>query len=181
MKSEQVKRAVVFCALVALAVAVRLISETPNFNAVTAAALFAGFYFRSRVTAICVPLAAMMLSDLFLGGYEKHVMVAVYGSMLIPIAWRSMLRAELSVARVGLGALASSLAFYVLTNGAVWYAWYPHSATEFVHCYAVALPFFANGLAGDALFTTAFFGSYALIAWAKTISVPAASTAASVA
>jgi hypothetical protein len=162
--SDRVTRAIVFCALVALAVGVRLISETPNFNAVTAAALFAGFYFRNRTTAICVPLAAMMLSDLFLGGYEKHVMVAVYGSMLIPIAWRTLLRNELSVSRVGMGAIASSLAFYVVTNGAVWYAWYPHTAAALVRCYTVALPFFANGLAGDVLFAAAFFGLYSLVA-----------------
>ena len=99
MTYDRAMRAAVFCGLVGLALAVRLMSETPNFNAVTAAALFAGFFFRSRTTAICVPLLAMAVSDLFLGGYEKHVMIAVYGSLLIPIAWRSMLRAELSVAR----------------------------------------------------------------------------------
>ncbi|HEV3023154.1 MAG TPA: DUF6580 family putative transport protein [Pirellulales bacterium] len=162
MKKEQVTSLAVFCGLVALAVSVRLISETPNFNAVTAAALFAGFYFQRRLTAVCVPLAAMTISDMFLGGYDKYVMAAVYGSLLVPIAWRSMLRSGLTPSRVGLGAVSSSVAFYVLTNGAVWYAWYPHTTDALARCYTIALPFFANSLASDALFAAGLFGLYAL-------------------
>lgn len=174
MKSDRVTRAAVFCGLVALAVTVRLVSETPNFNAVMAATLFAGFYFRSRSTAICVPLAVMTISDLFLGGYEKHVMVAVYGSLLIPIAWRTMLRARLTPSRVGLGAIASSLAFYVLTNGAVWYTWYPHTVESLWRCYVVALPFFANALASDLFFAAGFFGLYSLVTRPSSVTTPVA-------
>jgi hypothetical protein len=75
---------------------------------------------------------------------------------------------------VGLGAIASSLAFYVLTNGAVWYAWYPHTAAALVRCYTVALPFFANGLAGDVLFAAAFFGLFSLAARSSLAPVRAA-------
>jgi hypothetical protein len=152
----------VFCALVGLGVTVRLLSETPNFSAVAATALFAGFYFRHRTTAICVPLAIMTVSDYFLGGYARPMMVAVYGSLLMPIAWRSLLRTELTPARVGLGAISSSLAFFVLTNAAVWLMWYPPTWQSLVRCYIVALPFFANTLAGDALFAAGIFGLYAL-------------------
>lgn len=165
-------RFAVFCGLVALAVTVRLVSETPNFNAVTAAALFAGFYFRSRLTAICVPLAVMMISDLFLGGYEKHVMAAVYGSLLIPIAWRSMLRARLTPSRVALGSISSSLAFFVVTNAVVWHAWYPHTPEALLRCYTVALPFFANWLASDMLFTTGLFGLYCLVTRTSAVAKP---------
>ena len=41
VKRDELMRGLVFVSLVAIAVTVRLLSETPNFNAVTAAALFA--------------------------------------------------------------------------------------------------------------------------------------------
>ena len=162
MKRDCVIRAAVFATLVTLAVAVRLVSETPNFNAVTAAALFAGFYFRSRLTALCVPLLAMAVSDVFLGGYAKPMMAAVYLSMMVPIAWRGVLRCGLSPLSVGTSALCSSLSFYVLSNAAVWYAWYPLSWSGLAQCYAAALPFMANSIASDLLFSAGFFGLYAL-------------------
>ena len=162
MNRSLLEKSAVFCALVGLAVTVRLVSETPNFSAVTAAALFAGFYFTNRTTAVCVPLAIMTVSDCFLGGYSKPMMVAVYGSLLIPIAWRSLLRTGLTPLRVGLGAVSSSLAFYALTNAAVWLMWYPATWQGLLRCYAVALPFFANTLASDAFFAAGFFGLYAL-------------------
>ena len=173
MNRNQLEKSAVFCALVGIAVAVRLVSETPNFSAVAAAALFAGFYFRHRTTAICVPLAIMTISDCFLGGYSKPMMVAVYGSLLIPIAWRSLLRGGLTPVRVGLGAVSSSLAFYVLTNGATWLMWYPATWQGLVRCYSTALPFFGNTLAGDVIFAATFFGLYALAAGASEVATRA--------
>ncbi|REK17245.1 MAG: hypothetical protein DWQ37_07190 [Planctomycetota bacterium] len=163
MKRDQAIRTAVFVALVALAVAVRLVSETPNFNAVTAAALFAGFYFRSRLTAVCVPLLAMSISDVFLGGYGMAMMAAVYVSLFVPIAWRSVLRRGLSPLSVGSGAVSSSLVHYGLSNLAVWYFWYPHNWEGLARCYAVAVPFLANSLASNVLFAAGFFGLYAAV------------------
>ncbi len=162
MKRENVIGVAVFCALVSLAVAVRLVSTTPNFGAVTAAALFAGFYFRNRSVALCVPLAALVISDQFLGGYERTVMAAVYLSQCLPIAWRSLLRRNLSPLSVGGGAVSSSLAFFGLSNAAVWYAWYPHTVEGATRCFAAATPFLANTLSGDLLFASGFFGLYVL-------------------
>jgi hypothetical protein len=162
VKRDDIVRATVFFALVGLALAVRLVSETPNFNAVIAATLFAGFYFRSRLTAVCVPLLAMSLSDVFLGGYDKTMMAAVYASLLVPIAWRGLLRRKLSPLVVGLGAVSSSLAFFALSNAAVWWAWYPHSWPGLVECYTAALPFLTNSLKSDLAFSAGFFGLYAL-------------------
>lgn len=164
MMRDRAIRAGVFVALVGLAVAVRLLSETPNFNAVTAATLFAGFYFRKRMTAVCVPLLVMSLSDVFLGGYDKGMMAAVYLSLMVPIAWRGVLRRKLSPLSVGSGAVCSSLSHYLLSNAAVWYAWYEHSWAGLAQCYAAALPFLANSLTSDVLFSAGFFGLFALAA-----------------
>ncbi len=164
MKHDRRLQTVVFVVLVSLAVAVRLVTTTPNFGAVAACALFAGFYFSSRVVALAVPLVALSISDQFLGGYTPVVMLAVYGAAAAPFAWRYWLRRRLSPARVGLSSVASSLLFYAVTNFAVWCAWYPHTWEGCTRCYAVALPFFANTLASDAIFSAALFGVYALAA-----------------
>lgn len=172
-------RGAVFTALVAVAVTVRLVSETPNFNAITAAALFAGFYFRNRLTALAVPLLTMVVSDFFLGGYSTPMMLAVYASLCVPIAWRAILQRRLNPLTVGGGAVCSSLAAFALSNFAVWFAWYPQTWEGFTRCYVNAVPFLANALTSDLLFSAGFFGLYALAMqlWtepAVTVSVDAA-------
>jgi uncharacterized protein DUF6580 len=163
---ETVKNSAVFLGLVVLAFASRLAFDQPNFHAVTATAMFAGFYFRNRSVAVCVPLVAMTASDWVIGGYTKEVMVAVYASFLLPIGFRALLRRRLSVAHVGACAVTSSLLFYLVTNAAVWHAsnWYPHTQEGLLRCYAAALPFFSNALAGDAIFSGLLFGVYAFAA-----------------
>jgi hypothetical protein len=162
VKRETAIRLGVFSVLVALGVAVRLVSTTPNFSAVAAASLFAGFYFRNRVTALLVPLAIMTISDQFLGGYTRMVMIAVYASLLVPLAWSRVMRRGLTPLRVGSAALSSSVAFYLLTNLAVWFAWYEHTWNQLLHCYVLALPFFGYTLASDLLFSASFFALYVL-------------------
>jgi hypothetical protein len=162
VKRDDLIRAAVFFALVAIAVTVRLVSETPNFNAITAAALFAGFYFRNRLTALSVPLMTMVVSDYFLGGYSKPMMLAVYASLCVPIAWRAVLQRGLNPLTVGGGAVCSSLAAFALSNFAVWYAWYPQTWEGFTRCYLNAVPFLANALTSDLLFSAGFFGLYAI-------------------
>ena len=155
----------VFCSLVGLAVVTRLLMIQPNFHAVTAAALLAGFYFRGRAVAALVPLVAMTASDWFIGGYAKEVMITVYLAMVLPIAFRSLLRARLTPVRVAGSAVVASLAFFLVTNAAVWHAgiWYPRGWDGLVRCYTLGLPFLANALAGDLLFSAALFGAYALV------------------
>lgn len=164
MKREDLTRAAVFIGLVAVAVSVRLVSETPNFNAITAAALFAGFYFRSRLTALAVPLVTMVVSDYFLGGYSTSMMIAVYASLCVPILWRAVLVRGLNPLTVGGGAVCSSLAAFALSNFAVWYAWYPKTWEGFTRCYLNAVPFLANALTSDLMFSAGFFGLYAIAA-----------------
>lgn len=162
MKRDLAIKTLVFCTLVGFCVAVRLLSELPNFSAVAAASLFAGFYFRHRAVALALPLCVMTISDQFLGGYTKGVMAAVYAAMLVPMAWSSLLRQGLTPLRVGAGAVSSSVTFFLCTNFAVWLAWYAHTWPELVRCYTVALPFFGFTLASDVLFSAAFFGLYVL-------------------
>lgn len=158
----------VFALLVVLGVASRLAVLVcpwvpPNFQAIAGTAPFAGFFFRSRSFAASVPLVAMVVSDLVIGGYELPVMLAVYASLAAPIAWRSWLR-RTSAIRVAGATVASTLLFFAVTNLAVWYAWYPPTAAGLARCYAAALPFLVYSLCGDLLFAGALFGAYAWFA-----------------
>jgi hypothetical protein len=106
VKRNALSTALVFCFLVALGISSRLIQDfveaiPPNFHAVTAVALFAGFTFRRAATAACVPLVAMMMSDAVIGGHHPLVMAAVYASLAFPVAWRVWLRGSLTPWSVG--------------------------------------------------------------------------------
>ena len=164
MNRPPAKALTVFVGLILVAVLTRLVMWLPNFHAVTAATLFAGFYFRSRLTAALVPVIAMSLSNWIIGGYAFEIMLAVYAALLLPLMLRGWLRVNLSAPRVAMSAVASSLVFYLATNAAVWYvgAWYPRSFEGLAACYVAALPFFWNAVAGDLAFSALLFGSYAL-------------------
>ena len=58
------------------------------------------------------------------------------------------------------GTVLGSVAFYLITNAAVWAfaAWYPKTAEGFAACMAAGIPFFRNALAGNLAGAGAFFG-----------------------
>jgi len=155
--------AVVFCVLVAVGVLSRVTFLTPpNFHAVAAAALFAGFFFRSGVVALAVPTVSMMISDAMIGGHAPLVMATVYAALAAPVAWRVLLQKKLTVTRVGLGAVSASVLFFVTTNLAAWPTLYPLTTAGLAHAYTAAIPFFQWTLAGDLCYSALFFGTYAL-------------------
>lgn len=158
-------RVAVFAALVALGVAGRLLPHAPNCTPVAAAALFAGFYFRSRVWAVAVPVLTMVVSDLFLDSNALGVTLAVAASLLFPVACRVWLKGECSAARVGLCAVGSSAVFFLVTNGAVWALGdhdYAMTMSGLLACYAAGLEFLGYTLAGDVGWSFGLFGAYAL-------------------
>ena len=192
MKRDTVVRLTIFASLVAAGALARVcFRELPNFAPIAAMALFSGYFFRSAKVAVLVPLLAMALSDLFIGGYEWQMMAVVYGALTLPVAFRVLLRKYLAMERgsassaaIGLSglltcSLASSLFFFLVTN----FAWWPWSMYEqnwegLILCYQQGLPFFRNTLAGDLFFGTVLFGSYAValnLGWAQSVK-PAVAT-----
>jgi hypothetical protein len=133
--------AVVFCSLVVVGVLSRVTFLTPpNFHAVAAAALFAGFFFRSKVAAMAVPIVSMMISDLMIGGHAPLVMATVYAALVAPVAWRFVLQTKLTAVRVGMGAASASVLFFLTTNLAAWPTLYPTTTAGLAHAYAAAGP-----------------------------------------
>ncbi len=157
----------------------RLVPHAPNVTPLGGSCLFAG----SRVSgamAYLLPLAVMMATDPFVGGYTAASPV-IYAAFLINV-WigRTLLR-EASARRVGLAAFLCSAQFFVLTNFAVWAiglarhsSFYQPGLAGLMACYAAALPFWGRTLAGDLLFSGALFGMYALLNSRTQLRQPAA-------
>ncbi|MBL8745934.1 MAG: hypothetical protein JNK58_06210 [Phycisphaerae bacterium] len=166
---------VVFAALVAAAFVSRFAEVAPNFAAVAAAGLFAGFYFRSRAAAVGVPILAMVLSDPFLGGYPWYQVIAVYGCLALPVVFGRMMNGSASWGRVAGSSLAASIVFFVVTNFAVWAGGvYGYGPGDLARCYVAAAPFFKYTVSGDLFYAGLFFGVHALVGLGRAARVPAA-------
>lgn len=153
----------VFVGLLVIAASLtRILPHPPNFTAVAALALFAGALMPHRLIGIVLPIIAMLFTDLILGFH--NTMLPVYASMIIISLIGSLLVKQISLGRVFLASLISSLLFFVITNGAVWQVsgMYPNTLSGLMACYSAAIPFFGNTIAGDLFFNTVLFGSYFL-------------------
>ena len=80
MKRQTTIEIVTFVALVATCASLRVaLRDVPNFAPVAAVALFAGYFFRSAVLALCVPLSSAIgehkpsLEDVFLHYVGKEL------------------------------------------------------------------------------------------------------------
>lgn len=142
----------------------RIIPHPWNFTAVGAMALFGGAYFSDKRLSLAVPLAALMLSDLVLGGFHSTTFFVYAGfALIVMMGW--VLTDKKSVARLGGLSLAASSVFFLVSNFGVWVmdGMYPMTANGLVQCYVAAIPFFGYQVAGDLFFVTVMFGGYELV------------------
>lgn len=147
--------------------------DMPNFKPVAALVLFGAFFFRRSWVAIAALILMMILSDLKLGVYDWKLAACVYASLGLAGGlgvWikRSAENGCLGLKQAGRFAIASllmSTAFFVLTNGAVWWMgqWYPATWSGLVSCYAAGIPFFRATLMGDLFFTGVLVGGYCAV------------------
>lgn len=146
--------------LVLLGAGTRLLDIAPNFSAVAAVAMAAGFLFRSRGLAIATVLASMGLSDLVIGGHDWRVMLSVYLCVCVPVFFTHLLGQRPSVLRVAGCAAFGAVIFFVVTNLTVWACsgMYEQTLSGLTECYTMALPFFRMTLLGDVNFALAIFG-----------------------
>ncbi len=155
--------------LIAIAAFARLIPHPANATPVVAMALFLGAIFSRKAWSILIPLIAMLISDWALGFHDQAI--SVYGSLVL-ISFIGFALSSSSHRRVGrvagLSIVASSV-FYVVTNLTVWLSseMYPHTLAGLLDCYALALPFFRNGLLADLFFSGVLFGAWAFLTSSK--------------
>lgn len=151
--------------LVLLGFVARLLPHPPNFAPIGGVAIFSGLYLPKRL-AILLPLVAMLASDFLIGFYSLPILLSVYGSFALTVAIGLFIRRHKSLPTVIGGALAGSVAFFLITNAAVWLfgTMYPHNISGLFQSYVMALPFFKNSLLGDFFYTGVLVGSMEWVA-----------------
>ncbi len=177
------KNLVIASLLILIAAVSRLLHLPFNFSAVTAVALFSGALFGQRIFAFIIPLMVMFISDLFINNiiysaYFGRFMLFttgfywIYGSYLLIVLLSSLFLKKINILRVFGVSLTASLLFFIITNFGLWLGGglYPNTLEGLLMCYTAAIPFFGNAVAGDLIFSTLLFGSYALITY-KSMSV----------
>lgn len=154
---------------VIFAVAVRFLPHPFAFTPVGASLLFFGA--RGPRRQMWVPLAVLAASDVLLTTlvyrypltWDHFVTWSWYAGML----WLgNTLRQNAGALRILGSALAGSIAFFLVSNFAVWAAWkdlYPMTFAGLMTCYSAGIPFFRRAVEGDLLFTAAMFSAPVLL------------------
>jgi hypothetical protein len=138
------------------------VTQYVNFAPVGALSLFAGARLRGW-KAYALPLAVMVVTDPFLGGYNRATPL-IYLSFMISVWIGTHLRQTENPARIGAGSLLGSIQFFLITNFAVWvpaHGMYAHTPAGLLACYTAGIPFFGRTLASDLLYAGLLFGLHA--------------------
>jgi LPXTG-motif cell wall-anchored protein len=148
--------------LITCGILLRFVEHAPNFTPVAAIALFGGVYLNRRY-ALIVPLALMMVSDVFLGMH--NVVFFTWGGFVLTALLGLWLKKRKSAFGVVGTSLASSFLFYIVSNFGVWLmGWYPRTLEGLINCYVMALPFLRNFTLATLIYAGVFFGLHELIA-----------------
>ena len=149
------------------ALAVRFLPHPMAFTPVGAALLFFGA--RGPRRQLWVPLALLAASDVILTtliyrypfSWDHFVTWTWYAGML---GLGTTLKQNAGPVRILGSALAGSVAFFLVSNFAVWAAWdmYPRTFAGLLTSYEAGIPFFRHAATGDLLFAAAMFGLPAL-------------------
>lgn len=158
------ERFVFLTGMVIMAIVLRFVTQgwLPNVAPIGALALFGGAYFRDKKLSFLLPMAALFISDLFIGFHST--LLFVYGAFGCTVMLGFLLRRNNTVVKTAVVALVSSIAFYLITNFGVWmmYDFYPKNINGLLTSYAAGIPFFRNSLIGDLFYTSVFFGVFEL-------------------
>jgi len=151
-----IKKILLVVALIAIAVSWRIINHNymiaPNFELVTVVTVIAAIILGYKA-AIAVPLASMILSDLIIG--NSSIFVFTWGAFALiglgALLLKKLNNKPISQVIYSFGfAVASSFAFFAITNFGVWaQGWYPTTWAGLIDCYAVAIPFYRTMLIGN--------------------------------
>ncbi len=142
-----------------------IIPHLPNFAPIAAMALFGGVYL-SKKYALIIPIAAMLISDIFIGFYSPWVMISVYGSFSIIGLIGIWLKKRKTIPNVLASGIFGSIIFFLVTNFAVWVvpnSMYAHNLQGLLQSYIMGLPFLRNTLYGDIFYVGVMFSLMELV------------------
>ncbi|MFH1355196.1 MAG: DUF6580 family putative transport protein [Candidatus Omnitrophota bacterium] len=147
--------------LILVGVLLRFAPHAPNFTPVAAIALFAGAYMNKK-SALIIPLALMIVSDIFLGLH--NVVLFTWGGFALVALLGTWLKNHKTFSAAVSLSLVSAALFYLVSNFGVWLmGWYPRNLTGLINCYVMALPFLRNTIVSTLVYTAVFMGTYELI------------------
>lgn len=167
-------------AMIVLVVAMtRLIPHTLtaglfNFSPMGALALFGGAYFNRKYLAYILPIVALWLSNLlinnifyaqYFSGFSWFTNPEVYFAFLLIVVLGANFLKKISVSRLAIAAVSSSVIFFVVTNFYTWLltGMYPRNFGGLTACYVAAVPFYWNTLASDVFYVGVLFGGFELV------------------
>ena len=140
-----------------------------QFTPLGAALLYFGA--RASLKQMWVPLAALIAADVYLTKViyayplkaDEVITWAWYAGVIL--LGSSLLARHVSPLRVAAVSLAASIAFFVVSNLAVWAVWhmYPKTLAGLITAYVAAIPFFRNQALADLVFCAVLFGIGALV------------------
>lgn len=153
-----------WCYFVLLTVGIlsRLLPHPPNVTAIAAIGLFAGSRGQSGLGWF-VPVAALLITDLCLGGYTPLSMLFVYAGFAAGGAvGRYWLRGRRSMGRVASASILTSTLFFFISNFGWWLAGsgYEHTVEGLLACYVAGLPWFGSSLLGDLCYSLVLIGGF---------------------
>ncbi|MBB4658215.1 DUF6580 family putative transport protein [Parvularcula dongshanensis] len=164
--------ALLVLAFAGLAVSWRVLPHMPNVAPVAALSLFAAWATGRAWVGALLSLTVLIVSDAVLGrllsgfSYDPALQGIVWAMLLAPALLARFLpaRAGRAFAFSPLAALGGALAFFLVTNAAVWALgdFYAPGPAGLLTSYAAGLPFFRASLIGDVLFALTLFGGAAL-------------------
>ena len=162
MKNKDIEIYLAFLAVILGAVFARLVPHIPNIAPIAALALFSGAKAPKKIGFI-IPLAVMVVSDIFLGFHTT--IPFVYGSFILTAGIGYLIRQKITPLYIGIGSLSSSVLFFIITNFGVWFtsSMYEKNFNGLMACYRMGIPFFRNTIIGDIFYSTLFFLGYKVV------------------
>lgn len=149
----------------------RLIPHIPNTTPMNSLSLFAGSML-PKYLALPIILVTMLISDVALSFIYHYPILSswslfTYSGFAIITLIGTKLSSKVKISQLAIFILSSSMFFWLWTNFGVWLtsAIFAKSFAGLVNCYIIALPFLANELLGNVVWTIAIFGGFSLICW----------------
>lgn len=170
MKSLKENQYLLASVWIVLGVFARFLPHPPNVSPMNSIALFGGANLSTKA-AFAITLIAMIASDLLIASAQGHAafgwwtLFTYTGFAAMIFAGNFFLRNRFSAPRVFSVILGSSVGFWLWTNFGIWvtgdHQMYPRTLEGLAACYAAAIPFLANSVAGDLVWGSVFFFTFA--------------------
>ena len=152
------------CFIILSLVVSRLAPHPPNFTPVLASAIFAPYIFKSKYLPIVIVIAAMIISDLFIGMHK--LVFFIYLPIIICSFISCSLKLKINQYISFLStSFVGAVIFFIISNFGVWLMTdlYQKSWNGLMSCYVMAIPFFKNTLISTFLYLVLFIIIYQFI------------------